>query len=176
MFHIPVPLFRSHRHKGCLSSNPFAASVKHFFTKSPIGSTSSVVKPSFFGSAKPPGYSVENEDYFLGAAGRAAVTSTHKTPMKTRALMKALVLGGKVRFLFVEAGTSCGGPVGTFKGKVCMKERQACSIAKHRTQIEGFVSGYYLQPTNNTTTVYSTPFIPTSVAENNEVLLAQLDR
>ena len=77
------------------------------------------------GSAKSPGYNVANEDYFLGAAEKSPVTSTHKTPLKTRALKEAPVLGEKVCFLFVEAGTSCGGPVGTFKRKVCMKERQA---------------------------------------------------
>ena len=59
----------------------FAATMKHFFTKSPIGSTSSAVKPSFFRLAKPPGYSTENDNYVLGAAGRAAVASIHKTPM-----------------------------------------------------------------------------------------------
>ena len=90
--------------------------------------------------------------------------------------MEVPVLEEKVRVVMVEAGISCGGPVGTFKGKICVKERQACSIGTHETPVKDFVSGYYLQPANNTTTVYSTPFIPTSVGENNQVLLAQLDR
>ena len=48
-------------------------------------------------------------------------------------------------------------------------------MAKHSTHIDGFVSSYYLQLTSNANTAYSTPFTPTSVAENNAVLLAQLD-
>ena len=74
----------------------FAATGKYFFTKPPIGSNSSAVKPSFFGLAKQPGYSAENEDYSLGATGRVTGTSIHKTRMETRALMEAPVLGETV--------------------------------------------------------------------------------
>ena len=150
---------------------PLASTVKQFL-KSPLGSSG---KASYFGSVKPSAYSASNKDYFLNV-GKGAAPSTHKTPLKARATMEAPVPGGKVRFLLVEAGTFCGGPVGTYKGKICVKERQACSIVLHKTPVKDFISGYYLQPANRTTTIYSIPFIPTSVGENNQVLLLVLDR
>ena len=61
--------------------------------------------------------------------------------MKVRAPMEAPVLGEIVHVVMVEAGTSCGGPVGMFKGKIYVKERQACSIGIHKTPVKDFVSG-----------------------------------
>ena len=80
---------------------PLASTVEQFFGKSPFAHVSSAGKSSYFGMAKSPGYNAANADYFLGAAGKSAVTSTHKTPLKTRALKEAPVIGEKVRFLFV---------------------------------------------------------------------------
>ena len=66
--------------------------------------------------------------------------------------------------------------MGAYKGKICVKERQACNIASHKPPVKDFVSGFYLQPVTSTTTVYSIPYIPTFVGEKNQVLLSVLDQ
>ena len=99
------------------TAHPLASSVKQFL-KSPFGSSG---KASYFGSPKPSVYSASDEDYFLNVA-KGTATSTHQSPRKSRAKVEVAGKEEKVRFLLVEAGFSCGGAVGAYKGKICVKE------------------------------------------------------
>ena len=61
-------------------------------------------------------------------AGKAIANSSLKTPIKTWALVEAPFQGEMVRFVRVEADTACGGLVGLFGAKVCVKDRPACTV------------------------------------------------
>ena len=138
---------------------------------------------SFFGVTKTPPYSANKEDYFLPTAGRTITNSTLKTPPGNEAHNKVPPQGEIVNFSRVEASTACGGPVGAFGGKVCIKDSQACNIAKHSAKLKGdgtlgndltppLVTGYYLQTVGTTTSVDSEPFLPTAWAVSSPVFQA----
>ena len=92
---------------------------------------------SFFGVTKTPPYSADKEDDVLSMTGRAIANSTIKTSLKPEAPNEVPPQGEMVQFFWVEALTACGGPVRAFRGKVCVKDNQACNITKHSVNLKG---------------------------------------